>query len=54
MPNMHDALRCDADILQLDVVAVGEVTGAYNPAAAPAIVVRAVDSAADETATSGQ
>lgn len=34
MPNLHDALHCDADILQLDVVAVGDVMDAIKPAAA--------------------
>jgi hypothetical protein len=33
MPNLHDTLRCDADILQLDVIAVGEVASQCGAAA---------------------
>ena len=50
MPNLHDALHCDADILQLDVVAVGEVMDASKPAAAPAAASLTVGDGGDETA----
>ncbi len=45
MPNLHDALHCDADILQLDVVAVGEVM------AVPLVTTQPVDAASDEIST---
>jgi hypothetical protein len=35
LPNLHDALHCDADILQLDVIAVGEVADAAISAVVP-------------------
>lgn len=35
LPNLHDALHCDADILQLDVIAVGEVPDAAISAVVP-------------------
>jgi hypothetical protein len=50
MPNLHDALHCDADILQLDVVAVGEVMDASNPAAAPTAALLTIGGGVDETA----
>ncbi len=55
MPNLHDALRCDADILQLDVVAVGEVMPEVMPEARPSAVpqvgARPVDASSDDALT---
>ncbi len=46
MPNLHDTLRCDADILQLDVIAVGEVASQCGAAAAAAPVAAGADGTA--------
>lgn len=51
MPNLHDALRCDADILQLDVVAVGEVMPEARPSAVPQVGARPVDASSDDALT---
>jgi hypothetical protein len=37
VPNLHDALLCDADILQLDVIAVGEVIDGATTAVCPEV-----------------
>ncbi len=51
MPNLHDTLRCDADILQLDVIAVGEVVAdATQFGAAAAVAAAPVAAGADGTA----
>ncbi len=48
MPNLHDALHCDADILQLDVVAVGDVMDAFKPAAAEEVSAQQIIGSVDE------
>ena len=48
MPNLHDALHCDADILQLDVVAVGDVMDAIKPAVAEEVSAHQIVGRVDE------
>ncbi len=53
VPNLHDALHCDADILQLDVIAVGEVMATHTSPATTQVAVQSGEAACDQSSAIG-